>query len=460
MVGDDSQHYALLARLADEFADRYRRGERPPLHEYIDRYPDLADDIRELFPAMVEIELAKEDRDQGDRPAPAAPPLEQLGDFRILREVGRGGMGVVYEAEQLSLGRHVALKVLPQKALLDAKQKRRFEREARAAGRLHHTNIVPVFGVGEHDGLPYYVMQFISGLGLDEVIEELKRLQRPGGPEAGAPPQPTGPKPSRTGLARSMMTGQFEPPGRADDAEPALGTGPGHTVSRPPTGLTRRPTPISATDLQPISSPASASSVVLPGRTGSHASGTKKSTYWQSVSRIGVQVAEALEYAHKQGVLHRDVKPSNLLLDTRGTVWVTDFGVAKVEDQPNLTRAGDIVGTLHYLAPEAFEGKTDARSDVYSLGLTLYELLALRPAFAEKDRHRLIKQVTTAEPPRLDRLNPAIPRDLVTIVHKGIDRDPAHRYQTADELAADLQHFADDQPIRARRASPAERLVR
>ena len=198
--------------------------------------------------------------------------------------------------------------------------------------------------------------------------------------------------------------------------------------------------------------------MVLPGAT--RATGQKPFTYWQSVARIGVQVADALEYAHRQGVLHRDIKPSNLLLDMGGTVWVTDFGLAKADDQPNLTQTGDILGTLRYMPPEAFDGKTDARSDVYALGLTLYELLALRPAFDEADRNRLIKQVTTAEPPRLDRLNPAVPRDLVTIVHKAIDRDPAHRYPTAGELAADLKRFLADEPIQARRQTQLERYVR
>src|SRR5208283_4702901 len=129
-----------------------------------------------------------------------------------------------------------------------------------------------------------------------------------------------------------------------------------------------------------------------------------------------LQVADALDYAHKQGVQHRDIKPSNLLLDTQGTVWLTDFGLAKADDQQNLTHTGDILGTLRYMSPEAFEGKTDARSDVYSLGLTLYEMLAFRPAFAERERNRLIRQVTNEEPERLDRLNPWVPRDVVTIV--------------------------------------------
>src|SRR5207302_7070398 len=170
----------------------------------------------------------------------------------------------------------------------------------------------------------------------------------------------------------------------------------------------------------------SSSSALLPG-TGRR-SGKKQLTYWQSVAKIGVQVADALEYAHRQGILHRDIKPSNLLLDTTGTVWVTDFGLAKADDQQDLTHTGDVLGTLRYMPPEAFDGKADARGDVYALGLTLYELLALRPAFDEKDRPRLIKQVTGSEPPRLHRLNRAIPRDLVTIVHKAMEREPGQRY--------------------------------
>jgi formylglycine-generating enzyme required for sulfatase activity/tetratricopeptide (TPR) repeat protein len=201
--------------------------------------------------------------------------------------------------------------------------------------------------------------------------------------------------------------------------------------------------------------------VVLPGQSGdAQKPRAKKLTYWQSVANIGVQVADALDYAHKQGIVHRDIKPSNLLLDTRGIVWVTDFGLAKADDQPNLTHPGDLLGTIRYMPPEAFELKTDGRGDIYALGLTLYELLAFRPAFDETDRPRLIKQVTSGEPARLRKLNPALPRDLETIVHKAIDREPAHRYQTASALAADLQHFIDDEPIRARALSTAERLQR
>src|SRR2546421_2763197 len=209
-MGDDSsERFVLLNQLADEFAARYRRGERPALQEYIDRHPQLADDIREFFPAMAEMEQVKDDRQEVSEPKAAGPlpPLERLGDYRIIREIGHGGMGVVYEAEQVSLGRHVALKVLPKQLLLDTRTKQRFEREAKAAAKLHHTNIVPVFGVGEHDGLPYYVMQFITGLALDVVIRELARLG-PGGN------LPTGSLPTThrdaSAIAQSFATGVYQ----------------------------------------------------------------------------------------------------------------------------------------------------------------------------------------------------------------------------------------------------------
>ncbi len=178
MTDDSDERIVLLNELGEEFAERHRRGEHPKLQEYIDRHPELADDIREFFPAMMALERLNDGRDEAaELPAFKSPALERLGDYRIIRQIGRGGMGIVYEAEQVSLGRRVALKVLPKQLLVDARTKHRFEREARAAARLHHTNIVPVFGVGEHEGLPYYVMQFIQGLGLDEVLRELRRLK-------------------------------------------------------------------------------------------------------------------------------------------------------------------------------------------------------------------------------------------------------------------------------------------
>jgi WD40 repeat protein/serine/threonine protein kinase len=449
MKTDSSSKYALLDQLADEFAERYRRGERPALQEYIDRYPDLADKIRELFPALAEMEQVKEGRAAAEPiPASASATPERIGDFHILREIGRGGMGIVYEAEQASLGRHVALKVLPGQALLDPKHLQRFQREARAAARLHHTNIVPVFGVGEWRGaegtspIHYYVMQFIQGLGLDEVLIELRRLRQ--APPASAQPEADGKRKdvSAAAVARSMLSGQYIPGDKTtSEAAPPLDCPKAPDAATPP-ALTL------------------ASSVQLPGQAaGSSLSGAGR-PYWRSVASIGIQVAEALAYANSQGVLHRDIKPSNLLLDTKGTVWVTDFGLAKAADSEDLTHSGDIVGTLRYLAPERFQGQADARSDVYALGLTLYELLTLRPAFDETDRNRLVAQVMHTEPLRPRQLCPEVPRDLETIVLKAMDRDPSRRYQAATELAEDLQRYTAGEPIRARRVGGAERLWR
>ncbi len=489
---------ALVMELAEEFIERYRKGERPPLKEYIDRHPHFAAEIKEVFPAMAMMEniavadssLEGEEADKKpEKPVDVA--LKQLGDYRIIREIGHGGMGIVYEAEQVSLGRHVALKVLPNQALADAKHKRRFEREAKAAAKLHHTNIVPVFGVGEHEGLPYYVMQFIQGLGLDVVLDELNHMHPPNSPPSqggvrGVAHTPTGlptageirisrRSVAAAEVARSLLTGAFHQAAASDEGpetprqpvfaatmdEPAAGPGKG---TGPP--KSHAPTRSAASNASGLSESftVSSSSIILPGSSATTGSkgNRKKQSYWQSVANIGRQVADALEYAHKQGILHRDIKPSNLLLDLRGTVWVTDFGLAKVAGPggDNLTHTGDILGTLRYMPPEAFEGKSEPRGDVYSLGLTMYELLAMRPAFDEKDRNKLIKHVTTGEPTPLHKINRETPRDLVTIVHKAIDRDPARRYATAEDMASDLQRFLDDEPILARRQTQLERYVR
>ena len=443
--------------LAEEFLERKRHGEKPTLREYLDRYPDLADEIRELFPALLMIEDLGEDSGattgsragDGDDHGAAAlgVRLPKLGDYRILREIGRGGMGVVYEAEQESLGRRVALKVLAAGSLLDRKQVRRFEREAKAAARLHHTNIVPVFGVGCQDGHHYFVMQFIAGLGLDAVLEDLRRLRqaRSAAGPAEAPAPEAGP--TAAAVARSLLTGQF-----AGDGPIPLGA----TVTDPIAREAGTAPPVDPA-VRLADDP---SAVALPGSSGLSASSDPDRQFYGSVARVGIQVAEALEYANRQGVLHRDVKPANLLLDSRGNVWVADFGLAKTGDADDLTHTGDILGTIRYMAPERFEGRCDARSDVYSLGLTLYELVALRPAFEASDRHALIERVLHEEPERLKRRAPGVPRDLETIIAKASARDPAGRYATAAALAEDLKRFVDDRPIRARRVSAAERLAR
>jgi WD40 repeat protein/serine/threonine protein kinase/tetratricopeptide (TPR) repeat protein len=438
-----------IGEIADQFVEAFRQGKHPSVEDYAARYPEHANELREILPALVLMEKVKsEDEASASQPSegPASvPPLRQLGDYQILREIGRGGMGVVYEATQISLGRHVAVKVLPSHALLDPRHLGRFQREARSAAKLHHTNIVPVFGVGEQDGLHYYVMQFIQGLGLDEVLVELRRLRRPNDPgllTLSQSPQVRTEGASAVHVARSLLTGSHA------TAAPA---------ELPPTQSSLLP----LGDVPSGGVPHSDSSIHLPGQSEASSLSESGRQFWQSVARVGIQVASALEYASSQGVLHRDIKPSNLLLDAQGNVWVTDFGLAKgMADTDDLTHTGDVIGTLRYMAPERFSGQGDLRSDLYSLGLTLYELLALRPAFDETDRNKLIRRVMHDEPVRPRKLIPAVPRDLETVVLKAIDRDPARRYQAAAEMIDDLKRFLEDRPVRARRASEMEKLLR
>jgi WD40 repeat protein/serine/threonine protein kinase len=446
MTDDDQSSADPFGPIADEFVEAVRRGQRPSVEEFALRFPEHADEIREILPALALMEQAKSGDNTPHERGPTKPlslalPLRQLGDYQILREVGRGGMGVVYEAQQLSLGRHVAIKVLPSHALLDPRQLGRFHREAKAAARLHHTNIVPVFGVGEQAGLHYYVMQFIKGLGLDVVLDELRRLRhlrgKPSPTCADAPGSPTdGARAVSAVVAHGLLTGDY-------------------TVS-----AGRQPPVAAQRGADAPRSPDVSSSIHLPGQTEGSTLSESGGQYWQSVARIGVQVADALAHAAGQGVLHRDIKPSNLLLDDTGNVWVTDFGLAKADDGDNLTNTGDIVGTLRYMAPERFNGQGDVRSDVYSLGLTLYEMLTLRPAFDETDRNKLVKQVMHDEPPRPRKINAKVPRDLETVVLKAIARDPAQRYQSPAEMADDLKRFVEDRPVRARRVGDAEKLWR
>ncbi len=461
-----------LEVLAAEFIARQRSGGFPSVSEYAAKYPELAAEIQELFPAIAAVERLKVHKEEasGARVSLGAPKLERLGDFRILGEIGRGGMGIVYEAFQESLGRHVAVKVLPRQSLLNPRQVQRFRRESQTAARLHHTNIVPVFGVGEHEGFHYIVMQLIRGVGLEAILASLQRICLSGpaqrSDEDGEPPCPQSASEAAR-LAGLLVEGHFWHSrefrlASLDSAETESPSG-----EREPEVALPRPSGVTAAtedfeggrdtkangDAEPtLEAPPPAPAPPAARRLGP--------AYWRSAAAIALQVAEAIHYAHAHDTLHRDIKPANLLLDSQGVVWVTDFGLAKAVEQENVTQTGGVVGTLRYMAPEQFSGQTDARSDIYSLGLTLYELVTLRPAFDDSDRSRLIRKIVHDEPVRPRKLDPGIPRDLETIVLKAIARDPAHRYRSAGELARDLQCFLDDRPIQARRVSLAERLWR
>ncbi len=460
--------------LAEEFVDRRRRGEHPSLSEYTRKYPELAEAIADLFPALLVMERVKPPAEgkQAGGGADASSPTDlvdpkrtRLGDFRILREVARGGMGVVYEAVQESMGRHVALKILSLFGRISSTQLQRFQLEACSAGRLHHGNIVPVYGVGEHDGVHYYAMQFIHGHGMDAIVDDLRRLR---GLEDGAASPQSGGRTllasraagSSMALARSLAAGAFET-SEVDGQESATTAG----AALPPLSeaSVRNEGPLPGEQIEHAPSLSSTASIGATGLdsidTSSVSLGTE-SQYYRSVARIGAQVADALAYAHGQGVLHRDIKPSNLLLDVAGRVWVTDFGLAKVEGSDGPTRTGDIVGTVRYMPPERFNGWSDIRSDVYSLGATLYELLTLHPLFGTTPQSELIEKVLHDSPQAPRKLDPKIPRDLETIVLKAIAKEPGDRYATAQALGDDVERFLEDRPIRARRSTTVEQCWR
>jgi eukaryotic-like serine/threonine-protein kinase len=388
-VPDDPRVTAAL----EEYLAALEAGPPPDRQAFLARHADVADALAGCLEGLDFLRRTAPEV----RPLPAPPadaafaggdgPAVPLGDYRILREAGQGGMGIVYEAIQLSLGRRVALKVLPFAATMDPRRLQRFKNEAQAAAQLHHTNIVPIYAVGCERGVHYYAMQLIEGKTLAAVIAELR--------QGGA------------GAAEAAPT------------EPVAGL------------VTERSTP-------------------GPG-------------FFRTAARLGVQAAEALEHAHQFGVIHRDVKPANLLVDAHGHLRVTDFGLALGPDDAGLSVTGELVGTLRYVSPEqasARRGLVDHRTDVYSLGATLYELLTLRPVFDAADRRELLRQIAEEEPLPPRRLRKDVPRELETIVLKALRKEVHERYATAGELADDLRRFLEDRPIQARRPTLPERLAR
>jgi serine/threonine protein kinase len=396
-----------LAALFDELTNWVLAGQAIDEEELLRAHPEQADQLRELLPALrllAEFGRSQEGEDERltDPANDSGEALGSLGDFRLIREVGRGGMGVVYEAEQVSLSRRVALKVLPFAGALDAKQLQRFKNEAQAAAHLQHQHIVPVHFVGCERSVHFYAMQYVDGWTLAQVIAELRCT--PGKEPADRPSSPAG------------------------------------TAGR----ATTQPAP---------ASPGASTIVELQARSPTERPASK-TEYFRRVARWGIEAAEALEHAHQLGVVHRDVKPANLLVDGRGHLWVTDFGLARMQSEGNLTLSGDLVGTLRYMSPEqalANRVLIDHRTDIYSLGATLYELLTLRPAFEGNDRQELLRQIAFTDPPAPHRLNTAVSAELETVVLKALEKRPEDRYATAQELADDLRRILDDQPIRARR---------
>jgi serine/threonine protein kinase len=407
-LGDDPR----LIDAAQRYLAELEAGRRPDRDAFMARFPDVREALGPYLDALEMVHGAAPLIHSTPRTAVHAMEglaAEPLGDFHLVREIGRGGMGVVYEAVQRSLGRRVALKVLPFAAALDARQLQRFRNEAQAAAHLHHQNIVPVYAVGAERGVHFYAMQLIEGQNLAAVIAELAP-DREGRP--GAVPWPSA---ERTEAYRIRPA-------------PALA---GQVATHPRLAAQ------------------------LTTQRAQRASG-----FFHTVVELVAQAAEALDYAHGLGIVHRDIKPGNLLVDDRGNLWITDFGLAQFQANAGLTQTGDLLGTLRYMSPEQAGGQRiliDHRTDIYSLGATLYELLTLKPIFDGEDRQTLLNQIVQTEPrpPRV--IDRTIPQELETIVLKAVNKAPTDRYATAREVAEDLRRFLRNEPILARRPTLLQR---
>ncbi len=372
-------------------------------------------------------------------------PIRVLGDFELMHELGRGGMGVVYEARQRSLGKRVAVKVLPFSAMLDRRAVKRFQNEAWAAAQLQHRNIVPVYQVGHERDVYFYAMQFIDGGDLGDLFKCLREAaqRRPSATRADSPR--TSQRKKSTKVAGMPTGGHARRP--AGDVDGAADTSSPVRDSTHKSGWSRGDTLASQHLLE----------LVEKNRS------TSVPEFLAALVSMGAQVAEALHYAHEMGIVHRDVKPSNLLLDTEGEVWVADFGLAQIQSDAGMTATGAIVGTLRYMSPEQALGKrigVDHRTDIYSLGVTLYELLTLRRAFSGDNREMILRNITFDDPIRPRKIDRRIPVELETIVMKAMSKNPADRYQTAAEMAEDFRLFRDDKPIKGRKPTIPQHLVR
>jgi serine/threonine protein kinase/WD40 repeat protein len=409
-----------VVHLLEGYLEQLEQGDPPRPEEWLAEHPGLSGPLGECLATLELLHQTALNLGRGSPPetvpAPQETALERLGDFRLVREVGRGGMGIVYAAEQLSLGRRVALKVLPLAGALDARQLQRFHNEALTASQLHHPHIVDVFGAGCERGVHYYAMRYIEGQTLAQCIARMRKvsgLEPADGPEGD--PQATCSWPTPPGAAG---------PDSAVQPEGEAGHRPAAPAKTGPVGQ-------------------------LTTEASAHSQG-----YCRAAAVIGAQVAEALDYAHQHGVVHRDIKPSNVMLDTQGQAWVTDFGLAHLQRQVHLTQSGDLLGTLRYMSPEQALARRDVldhRTDIYSLGATLYELLTLHPAVPGDDRQEILRRITFEEAAGPSLRNPAVPPDLEAIVLKAMARAAEDRYGTAQELADDLRRFLNDQPVQARR---------
>ena len=408
------------------------------------RPPDSSDSECFIPPFVPPVSLSRSEAPVATEPAPQIGAGvfgggNRIGHWQLEREVGRGGMGVVYSAIDTQLERRVAIKLLPTMAALEPKKLARFQHEAQVVARLSHPHIVPLHSMEADQGLHFLVMQLIDGVSLDRVAASSTAPLSSGSPDG----------------TRILVT-------QAGD-ESSGGSANQRALVNPPQGIDGthgknevHNSQASHHSQQIEAAPANTSDLWLRDKLFGEPHRTCR-----YIATLGWQAAEALSYAHSMGVIHRDVKPSNLIVDHDDNLWITDFGLAQIQGEQGLTMTGDLLGTLRYMSPEqgmAQRIPIDHRTDVYSLGVTLYELLAKRPAFEAEDRKELLRQVLFDDPIPLRKHDPHIPFPLQVIVEKAMQKDQRQRYATARALADDLRRWLDGEPILARPPTVIERV--
>ncbi len=401
----DAEPGDSTAEIVERFIGEIRKGRRPSIADYLRHHLGVASELRALLPAAAALEgLDAEAELRGDG---------RIGDFEIVRELGRGGMGVVYEAIQHPLGRRVALKLMTSTLLAQPDALERFRREAAIASRLAHPGICTVYDAGVASGAHFIAMQFVVG---ETLARRISRRQH------AATANPTE---HENSLGETLHYSSMRPP-----------------VDLPPTRRTASDTPIPAA---PAAVPAPPDQV-------------------PSITEWIEKAARALHVAHEAGVLHRDIKPGNIMLTPDGEPILLDFGLARDladDEQHTLTATGDVVGTPAYLAPEQLRGeRAERRTDVYALGITLFEALAGRRPFHAPTREALFDAILRTDASSVRALNRAVSGDLAIVVATAIEKDPARRYATALDFAEDLRRARLGEPILARAPSAIGLLVR
>lgn len=396
--------------LASQFVDELRAGLNPSVEAYARRFPVHATTIRESFPMVALLERARLQNEAASirQNMPERFPFTRLGRCDLICEIGRGGMGVVFQGREIGTQHIVAVKLLPWRVSIVPEWQKRFEEEARTTARLHHRNIVPVYRFGHEHGYCYYVMQFVNGIGLDQIISRLRETE---------------------GVLYQDELIRKE--------------------ARQPTGF------VSSVEFPSIQTPDELETATDDGRRR-----RLTRTSWRSFTQIAIQATQALRYAHGSGILHNDIKPANLMLDCDGRLWITDFGLSQPISPANTKQVPRLMGTLRYMAPERLFGTHNATSDLYSLGMTMYELVTLSPAFEARNEDLMKQQILESAPPDPRTLQPQIPRDFETIILNCISKHPAERYPSADALLADLMHFSRGQKVVSRRRSSLSAFFR